>query len=380
MPKMCIGNKENRHSETPSFNSNSIGDECEKDIFSSPFALRRHYKLISLVPNFLKKGARFSNRQETISIISWKRIYIITKEYEKGAWIVNRRETMEKCFDSIMELKGADEFKAMVKRLDIFLKNKEAYSLTDVSLPNYLWVARRGGGISTLVKTFAEYLYAARAIEFCGTVKSFEFKLDYIAPETFFSELTRLDNTISGFAGHNRFYKGVSCINIDEWLEHTNEDHFTKLLNYISSNSEKLLVIFCILNDDKNVIGAVESALSSHIRFESLSLRFPDSNELVELVESRHIQDKGFTLTRSAKTLLRETIEEIAAGKNFNGFKSISQLANDILYNILTTDFGDSKHISADMLSCCGKDSNYVKRARSQIGVKKVIGFLERSM
>jgi len=293
---------------------------------------------------------------------------------------MNRQDDMKKYFNSIMELKGADEFKEMIRRLHTFLKNREAYSLTDVTLPNYLWVTNRGGGITTMVNLFAEYLYAARAVEFCGTVKVFEFKLDYIAPDAFFSELARLDNTIASFAGHNRFYKGLICINIDEWMEHTGDDHFKKFMNYISSNNDRLLVIFCVHSDAKKFVEAIESVISSHLRLESLALRFPDANELVEHIETRYIQNKGFSFTNNAKALLCDTISELAAGKQFNGFKSIKQLANDILYNILATDLGGNQQISAEMLSCYEKGATYVKRANAQTSTKSAIGFTGRSV
>jgi len=288
-----------------------------------------------------------------------------------------KHETVEKCVNAIMELKGADELKEAVKRLQVFLKNKESNSLSDVTLPNYLWVAKRGGGITTLVNAFTDYLYAAKAIEFCGTAKSFEFKLDYIAPETYFSELSRFYNMISNLAGHNRFYKGIICINIDEWLEHISEGHFAKFLNYIANNNDKILTVFCIHTDARNVIESVESFISSYIRLETLTLQFPDSKELVEFMESQYMQKKGFSLLECAKKLLGETIVEIATGKQFNGFKSIIQLADDILYKIHTMDLGNNKSISAEMLSCYSKDSNYVQRVKARIGTNKIIGFTD---
>ena len=202
--------------------------------------------------------------------------------------------------------------------------------------------------------------------------------LGYISPEMFFSELTRLDNAISCHAGHNRFYKGVVCINIDEWAEYTSEAHFTTFLNYISSNNDKLLVIFCIHTDAKNVIETVEYALSSHIRFESLSLRFPDTNELVEFVESQYVLNTGLFLTMDAKNLLGETIMEIADGKHFNGFKSIEQLAQDMMYSIFTEGLSNNQSISANMLY--GRNSVFVKRMKGCTNAGKRIGFAaERS-
>ena len=288
-----------------------------------------------------------------------------------------RQEIILKYFNNIIELKGADELKETAKRLHIFLKNRENYSLAGVTLPNYLLIANRGGGITTVIEAFTEYLYALRAIEFCGMVKFFEFKLEYIHPDSFFSELTRLDKTIASFAGHNRYFKGIVGIDINEWSGHVHETHFSKLLDYISGNNDKMLVIFYIHKNKKNIIPSVESAISAQVRLESINLRFPDADELVDLVDVKYLQSKGFTLTADAKFILLETIEEIAKSKHFNGFKTIVRLASDILYNIFANDIKD-KFICAEMLADYGKDSEYVKRAKAQIRNKKIIGFNER--
>ena len=133
-------------------------------------------------------------------------------------YAMSKHKIIEKCFNDIMNLKGNDEFKEAVKRLHVFLINKEARSLRGLTLPNYLWVAKRGGGITTLINAFANYLYATRAIEFCGITKSFEFKLNYISPEMPFVELSRFNVTKSGYAGHNRYFRGLICVNINDWL------------------------------------------------------------------------------------------------------------------------------------------------------------------
>jgi hypothetical protein len=287
---------------------------------------------------------------------------------------MNKLEIIEKRFDAIMELKGAEELKKECIRLETFLKNKATHFLTDLTPPNYLWIIKRGGGNTTWLKEFAEFLYSKKAIEFCGIELFIEFKLEYNSPNAFFSELTRLDKTIAAFAGHNRYYKGLICINIDDWLAHTTEEHFIKLLEYLSSNNSRLLVIFCIQTEDKNFIKSVESALSSHMRLVSLSLRFPDAKELVELVESRYIQKTGFSFTESAKKSFQDTIKELITCKNFNGFKSVFQLADAVLYDILASDLREKKQISAEMLSNYSKDSDYVKLLKNKIDTK-TIGF-----
>ena len=293
---------------------------------------------------------------------------------------MTRQEKLERCFDTIMDLKCADEFKEMITRLHVLIKNKTAYSLNGLSLPNYLWVAKRGGGMTTMIKIFAEYLYAARAIEFCGKEKSFEFKLKYIAPGSYFSELIRLDQTIASNAGHNRFYKGIVCINIDEWIEHSKEEHFELLLDYISDNKDKLLVVFCIQTDDKKHVETVASMISSHMRIETLALSFPEATDLVDLIESKYINSRRFFLSEKAKALLHETIEELSGSDHFGGFKTISRLAEDIMHDVLSTGLGVSTTITTEMLSRYRKDSTYVQRAVTRSGKRAVIGFAGREL
>jgi hypothetical protein len=272
-----------------------------------------------------------------------------------------------------MQLQGADDFKATVERLRRFKQNKDKYSLSGIELPNYLWVAKRGGGISTCLNRFTEYLHASRIIEFTGIVKFFEYKLGYIAPDFFFSELTRLNNTISEIAGHYRYFRGIACINIDEWAQHTNETYFLKFLDFIASNNDKVLTVLYVHTGNKRVVEGIESSLASHIRFETVWLRFPEADELVGYIEGKYFGKRGFHFADDAKQLLTESIKTIINGKNFNGFITIKQLSNDILYSLFTSDISENE-ITAAMLSAFSKDSNYIKRIKSFVGTSS-IGF-----
>jgi len=287
---------------------------------------------------------------------------------------MNRQEIIDKVHKAVMGLQGVDDFKETINRLSTFSLNKEKYKVPDVTLPNYLWNAKRGGGISTCIYLLAEYLYSAKIIEFTGNVKHFEYKLAYIAPDAFFSELTRLNNTISEIAGHHRYFRGLACIDIDDWVEHTNEQHFYKFLDYIAGKNDKILAILYVHANNKRLVESVESSLSSRIRFESISLRFPNVNELMGFIETKYFKGRGFILSKDAKTLLIDSIEVIINGKNFNGFITIKQLANDILYSLLTSNIS-SYEIHANMLTGFNKDSAYVKRIKTFVGASSAIGF-----
>ena len=273
-----------------------------------------------------------------------------------------------------MDLQGVEEFKALAQRLRTFQQNKEKYSISEVTLPNYLWIAKRGGGISTCNNAFAEYLYNARMIEFTGVVKYFEYKLAYIEPESFFSELTRLNNTISEVAGHHRFFRGLAGINIDQWINRTDEQYFNQFLDYIASKNDKILTILYVHTDSKRVIENIESSLSSYIRFESIRFRFPNANELVNFLDTKYFKCHEFYLAEDAKLLLTDSIESIINSKHFNGFATIKQLAKDILYSLLTSDIS-RREISAELLASFTKESSYVRRIKTLGGTERTIGF-----
>jgi hypothetical protein len=116
------------------------------------------------------------------------------------------------------------------------------------------------------------------------------------------------------------------------------------------------------------------------MRLERIILEFPDPAELVGLAELRYMSDKGFSLTEDARALLMESVEALSGSSYFKGFKTISHLGESIMYNILTTEMGEGRQITAAMLSGFGKDSYYVRRMMAGSDMKKVIGFAGRGV
>ena len=287
---------------------------------------------------------------------------------------MKRIASADKYFDVIMNLDGEDDLKALAKRLRKFQQNCEKFSVTGVTLPNYLWVAKRGVGITTRLGVLSDYLYAAKLFEFTGNIKFFEFKLSYTPPDDTFSELTRLDNVIMEIAGHHRYFRGIACIDISEWMTHTDDIHFHSLLDYLRMKGEKLLAVYCVYTANKRMIESVESALSSRMRLETIVLKFPPGEKLVMIIEEKYVAQHGFSFSEDAKKLLAGSIKEITTGKNFNGYITIRKLANDILYSVLASNL-NGKVITAKMLSGFDKDSDYISRIKDVPPVKNVIGF-----
>ena len=289
---------------------------------------------------------------------------------------MTKKKNVTEAFDSIQALKGNDEFKQMVQRLNFFLHNKAVHGLPEISLPSYLLSIAKGGGITNLANTFANFLHATGAIEFCGNEKMLEFSLRYKEPELYFSELTRLNNKLTEAAGYNHKFKGLVCVNIEQWHGHEYEPHFSLFLDYVAENKDILAVFYTHKTDEKALKG-MEAAISLRLRIEPLALRFPNAAELTEYVEAKHFNSKGFSLADDARATLQRIVGRLVAGAHFGGFKSIDRLAQDILYSVLSQGTIDSKLVSNEILAAFDKDTTDIDRINTLASTKKIIGFTE---
>lgn len=276
----------------------------------------------------------------------------------------------DECFQNIMNLLGVEELKAKVQRLQNLQQSKDKFpEIGNVKPPNYLWVVESFGDFYTYIDPFAKFLYAANLIDFKGKVKYFDYKLAYEMPGTIFSELTRFIKALSESTGYHRYFKGLVSVNIDEWVRHTAEDHFIKFIEYIAGINDRILAIFHISSDDTQIIESLEATLAAYIRIETVPLKFPNADELVGFMETKYFKKKGLRFKDDARFLLKESIEEISNGINFKGFSTVEKFADDILFDIYTSNTG-KKAISADMLAEFNKNSEYVNRITKSTSLK----------
>jgi len=286
---------------------------------------------------------------------------------------MNRLESMQKCFDAIMALKGADEIKLKMTELHEILKDKEPYALLN-SLPNFMIVARQGGGISTVVNAVAKYLSAANAIEFSGKEKWFYFKVDYAERGEQFKEIDRFLKTLTALKGYNRHFKGVAYINLDKWLEQKEVENLQKFLSYLSSIDEMILFFLGVHTDNQNLINNMETMIARYIRIETLKMRFPDSRELTEILMSL-IEDKGFSFTEDVHILTEQLLSNIQEKNNFYGFKTLEQLSVDIIYHFFKINENNLKQITTETIENYRDNSIYLKQFLYDVSLNTNIGF-----
>lgn len=270
---------------------------------------------------------------------------------------------MNQYYDKIMQLREADEIKQIVRRWSVLSDNIKTKPIDiPIILPDMLWVAKSGAGITNLLKLISEYLASRKNLmEFYGDVKFFEFLVSYCPPNQPFVDLHRLIDEVNNAAGFRNEFKGIVHLDINDWVNHYEEKHFVSLMEYLAANSDKWLIVLSAYSEKKDAIHNLHAFLSMYLRVEKVTLSLPRTQDLFEYIEGK-LNEYGLTLESDARDLLSDTIEKLRENKYFDGFKSIKMLCQDIAYEVFSNEKINTYSLTADMLSAFSVDSEYVKK------------------
>lgn len=284
---------------------------------------------------------------------------------------------MNNYYDQLMEIKGAEELHALIKRWDTLSDNiSNRHFDAPIILPDLFVYTNPGCGNTKLVSLLAEYLDSKRNLmSFYGDVKFFEFKLDYCKPDNQFSELYRLIDTIGSAAGFRNQYKGIIRINVDEWVGHHKEKHFLDFLQFLQANTAYWFIILTISDSEENdKTREMEGIVSMYLRIEKITLHSPSDKDFVEFAD-KYLSKYGLSLDKSAKKLLCKSIAVLKSNKYFYGLHTVRDLCNDIVYTLYSESTSVDNIITADMLKSFSADSEYIKRTVLKIKKTATIGF-----
>lgn len=271
---------------------------------------------------------------------------------------------MNTYYEQLMEFKGADELKELVKRWDILSDNISKRSFdAPIVLPDLFVYTCPGYGNTNLLTLLSEYLNSKQNLmSFYGDVKFFEFKLDYCKPDCDFKDLYRLIESAESAAGFRNEFKGIIRINIDEWVGHHKEKHFLDFLQLLQINTAYWM-IFLTLSDhsEDDRTKEMEGVVSMYLRIEKITLHMPSDDDLVEYA-SKHLAKFGLELDEGARTVLANSVNVLRSNKYFYGLHTITDLCNDIVYSLFSKSTNIGNVITAEMLGDFSADSEYIKR------------------
>lgn len=286
---------------------------------------------------------------------------------------------MNKYYEEIMNLKEAEEIKLVVKKWETLSNNiKKSPTKSSIILPNILMVARSGVGKTNLLRLLSEYIDSkGNLLNFYGDVKFFEFSLGYIPPNQEFTELLRLFDEVGFAAGFRNEFRGIIRIDIDEWIEHYEERHFIDFMEYLAANDDNWLIILSTTPVTKKKLQNLKAVISMYLRIEEITLSLPKTENLFDYI-SKTLAGYDLTLSSDGKELLYATIEKLRRNRNFDGFKSIKLLCQEIAYSIFARKDTTSNVLTADILSDFGPDSKYVNKMVLNYDKVRKIGLIDK--
>ncbi|MDD2375320.1 MAG: hypothetical protein PHQ55_08095 [Eubacteriales bacterium] len=277
-------------------------------------------------------------------------------------------------YDQIMQLYGLDEMKIVLRKWSNVSRNLKYANDMPVILPNLLWVTKPGIGKSCYIKLLAEYLSAARLMSFYGNVKSLEFALDYCPDEVDFSELRRLMRELKAATGYRGDFKGVLSVELDQWIDHFNSQHFKRLMTYLSGMDNSLCIIFVLENADQKNLSDLERVLAQYVRIDKVESSYPPVEDFLSYVID-WLSNYDFKLEDDAIGLLRTSIDFLRSSDSFDGFKTLNLMCEDIVFEICAADDFDQKRVlSSQELHDYSRDGIFINRLKEMVH-KRRIGF-----
>ena len=227
---------------------------------------------------------------------------------------------MNTAYTAIMNAPLCDDAKALICKWHTLSDNmRAADNRLPILLPDLFWIVPSGAGKTTFLRTLTDYLQAEdNLMDFYGNVDVFEFLLGYCPASQPFTELQRLMDTIKSAAGFRNEYRGVMCIDVDEWVGHYTERHFTAFMEYLAANSEHWLIVLCVSPTNEETLHDLQAFLSMYLRLETIRMELPSDERLVAYLESL-LADCRFTLDEQARDLLRRTFAALRKNKRFDG-------------------------------------------------------------
>lgn len=275
----------------------------------------------------------------------------------------------------LRNLIGMDELKQLIEEWQIVAQNLQTLPKSPrILLPNCLFAAHSGTGITRLLGLIAQFIEETNLVEFVGDIKYFEFVLDRAENSEIFPAFNRLIENIRAAAGFRGLFKGIVSVDISEWVYELDDIRFHRFLEYASDFSDNILFIFIIPLIEDKTIEKVEAAIASYLRLRKLKLDFPDSDALYIYVTKR-LEEYGFKLETGIEEILAQTLNEARDMQCFDGYNTLNHLVEDMIYEKCSHKLIDNYLITLKDLHLFLPDGPWIKQLARNNRLSIKVGF-----
>lgn len=282
---------------------------------------------------------------------------------------------MNQKYNEIMRLFGVEDFKCIIKKWDVLSDNMATVpGRPKIVLPDLLWVMNSGVGRTNLLNHLAEYLYSkGNLMDFSGNVKFFEFVLNQQSATVAVNEIQRFMDSVTKAAGFRNSFRGIVCVDVDEWVDSYEEKLFTSFLELLASHSEEWLIVLSISEVEGKNCDNFISYISAYLRIETLRIEMPKAEDLLIYLKNK-LALHGLSLNESSCEKMMISIEQLKLNEGFDGFKSLDMLAQDMVYEHFCVQDSKKGEIPDSIIDKFDADSKYVTRLVCK--KKPTIGFM----
>lgn len=281
------------------------------------------------------------------------------------------RNTAE-IMQEIEQLPGMEEFKSLCRRVRTASENASRLLAEKPPVPNLIFAAAPGSGVTLHIRLLSELLASLRLVQFTGEEDYFEWELTD-KPNAFDQFLLRV-KAAGGFYGQFRGVVGLdlsSAIRSGEALP-----DMDRLMEYVNAQQGRIVFIF-ILPDraSSRTVSELLGRFASVTPAELIHMPFPAAE--AKSFIARKLTDRGFRLTKKASDLLEEVVTRLSASKEFEGYQTLVNLTEAIIWRRLSGSAMKSTSIGEDDLAFIFADNGYCSQlnANARNTPRRQVGF-----
>lgn len=245
-------------------------------------------------------------------------------------------------------------------------------------IPNYFLVANPEVSIENVIDIISDKLEANGLLKFEGPVHSYFYCLSHDPDEeerVFESFAKFYDIFIKKLCRYGESFGGILAFDITEWIENNacNSKKFLAFLDFMSSIDDETLALFVSRSTNEVKNKEAFQVILTKSRVRSITLGEIDYEDGFEYVDN-YFKDRNFKLEEDAIAPMKEIVKFILDVDGNEGLRSLKQLADEVIYDVITGSEKISKIIKTKDLETytpTGKWGSNFKNSR-----KKYLGFI----
>lgn len=242
----------------------------------------------------------------------------------------------------IQGLSGAEQLKAFALKLEQLARNAHDMQLETIPLPNLVFAASPGCGVTLYIHLLTDLLKALRLMPFSGEEECFEWALG--TGEKDFSTFLRRVRSAAGF--YDRF-QGVIGLDVTALMKGPHRPVMEQLMAYVDARQGQILFVFRIpIDTPKAAQNQLLGAFANRTPVEIIALPFPKQDAMA-YVENR-LRDRRFSLTPDAAQYLGDVLAALSELRDFDGYRTLQNLTDEILWHKLSAARAADRLITRD--------------------------------